>query len=319
MTETNAVPRQVREQAEHADAMWRERYGGLNTEESEPEEPATAVEPEQAGESDPAQPTDWEHRFKVLKGKYDSEVPRLSAEVKQLRDQAQQANDRAANAETKLADAQANAPVDLSEKYSADEIETYGEDTLRLVEKARRDGDRETEQRLRKEFQDELAQRDAQANRSREQMFWDRLASAVPDWQTVNDDPEFHRWLEETVLIQTGSGMEHRPRQSVLEGYQSDLNAGGVIELFQAFEKSTDDAPNRPREAPPKPQPGGDAHTGAPQGEPAVSRAQMKQIHTDLFDWRRRNPSAPEEQMPEALRARKQALDRAMAAGRIGD
>lgn len=164
-----------------------------------------------------------EHRYKVLQGKYNSEVPRLSAENKELKS-------RLAEIEQKLLDLQnATPPQPL---VSPQEIEEYGEG---LIDVARRIA------------REELAGKDAEIQALKAKLnsleetttkvvqedFFSALGTKVPDWMTINNDANFHKWLDEIDDL-TGAR-----RQDLLSTAERDRDADRVAKFFLAFKKTS--------------------------------------------------------------------------------
>lgn len=164
----------------------------------------------------------YEHRFKVLQGKYNSEVPRLSAENKELKQTLKSLQDQLDELKAKPAE-----PL-----VKPEEIEEYGEG---LIDVARRVA------------QEELAKKDAQikkleskldalegvTTKTVEKDFFTSLTDKVSDWAKINDDKAFHKWLEETDEL-TG----YR-RQDLLSQAEQARDADRVAKFFKAFKKTS--------------------------------------------------------------------------------
>ena len=162
-----------------------------------------------------------EHRYKVLQGKYNSEVPRLSAENKELKS-------RLAEIEQKLNELQ-NAPQPL---VSPQEIEEYGEG---LIDVARRIA------------REELASKDSEIQALKAKLnsleetttkvvkddFFSALGNKVSDWMTINNDANFHKWLDEIDDL-TGTR-----RQDLLFAAEQERDADRVAKFFLAFKKTS--------------------------------------------------------------------------------
>jgi hypothetical protein len=168
----------------------------------------------------------WRHRFDVLQGKYNSEVPALRKEVTQLEDKLRQAvadgnNQGSAIQRTK------SAVGDLTEA----EIEEAGPDLVNLIRRVV--GKTGAEESSIKEIKQEVdwikQQRETELKESAGASFISQLYAAVPNLDAVNQNPEFHQWLS---VIEPFSGAT---RQQLLSSAETSQDAGRVIQLFKAF------------------------------------------------------------------------------------
>ena len=90
-----AIPRAVQEQADKAD----EYLKALDNSDDSASDDAAVSEDTQEEHDDSPPPVDWEHKFRVLQGKYDAEVPRLTQEIRQIKDQLEQTQQQKKQAE----------------------------------------------------------------------------------------------------------------------------------------------------------------------------------------------------------------------------
>lgn len=135
---------------------------------------------------------DWEHKYKVLKGKYDKEVPRLTKELRMLKTEKEQLQQRISLLEQVVSEVMSRgrtvpqAPQQEEEedeellKVKEDYPEIYKAVT-KLVEK-----------KLTREVRPEIEQVKASTTQS---AFYSRLSALVPQWQSINSDPDFLDWL----------------------------------------------------------------------------------------------------------------------------
>lgn len=209
------VPREVKRQADEANAIQAHLTGkppqeGLN------------------GGSDPQpdnEPVDWEKRFKNLKKSHDETIPELRETIDKL---------QADNVELKalIDKATPDTPaVQADPQFTPEEIEEYGEDFLNMVTRVAKSiagGGQDVVTEL-KELKNQFNGITQNLVKSEEEKFYDALDKAVPDWETINDDDEFHSWLAEEMPM-TG-----RQRQYFLAEAQKKFNAPKVIEFFTAW------------------------------------------------------------------------------------
>lgn len=291
---SNTLPRSIQAQAEAADAA----IAALN----QPEEqgnPAAAAPVEPAA-ADPAQPAEapapqepaqqpaetrdatyWQHRFSVLKGKYDAEVPSLQRQVTELTRQLQEAK-QAAPAASAPQRAQ-DAIADLSKE----ELEQFGPELIAVIQRIASkaaapatSADAAELETLRQEvgqFRDER-QQDATAR------FWTDLEQAVPNYRQINSDEQFHTWLGE---IDPFSGVT---RQQLLISAQKELSAHRVAALFKAYTQTNPAAAKpagaQPPQIPPEQVQPATSRVGAETLQPASqqrtwSSADISQFYKD--------------------------------------
>lgn len=186
-----------------------------------PEPPAT---PSDSQNTPPAPQGDdnWEHRFKVLQGKYNSEVPRFANELKELKA-------RLDDVLTENEQLKTKPPEPL---VRPEEIEEYGPG---LVDLARR---------IAKE---EMMAKDSEISRLKTQIqtiseatsntvtndFFRSLSAIVPDWEKLNEDPGFLKWLEEVDEL-TGE-----QRLSLLGKAEAAKDAVRAGKFFSAYKKTS--------------------------------------------------------------------------------
>ena len=164
-----------------------------------------------------------EHRYKVLQGKYNSEVPRLSHENKELKDRLKQI-------EQQLTDLQNAQPV--TPLVSQDEINEYGEG---LIDVARRVAREELAQKDRviDQLKAKLDALEETTTKVVQDDFFTSLGNKVPDWVSINDDANFHKWLDEIDEL-TGAR-----RQDLLRVAEQERSADRVAKFFIAFKKTS--------------------------------------------------------------------------------
>lgn len=164
-----------------------------------------------------------EHRYKVLQGKYNSEVPRLAAENKDLKAELQ----RISHELEVLKNSKPAEPL-----VKPEEVEEYGPGLVDLARRIARE---------------ELAAKDAEINvlKSRidgltqttvqkvETDFFTLLKSSVPDWESINADPLFLAWLDETDEL-TGA-----TRQALLSQAEKARDAARVANFFNAYKRTS--------------------------------------------------------------------------------
>lgn len=230
---TNEMPTQVQKLIQERDVM----RDALKTADTAPaagtqQDTAPVATPPQASEEP------WEARFLSLQGKYAAEVPRLHAENRQLQDELatlkQQVNAMASAAP------QAQAPASVNPDRES--LAAYDEGFGHLVDLVE----------LQKQEIEELKKATAQLKgsvdnvgqtqiRTAQERFWDALSEAVPDYATVNDDPEFVAWLNQT------DGLSDMTRKDIGDRAFATLDAPKAIRVFKEFKASRTQSPPPPK------------------------------------------------------------------------
>ncbi|MBP6581911.1 MAG: hypothetical protein KA204_00315 [Chromatiaceae bacterium] len=172
-------------------------------------EPPAPVAPPDVPATDPEEK--WESRYRHLQGKYDAELPRLHAQIKELHAILAQ-----------RPEPQAPPQQAEPERYVTDEdVANYGDDYIDVHRRITLDTVRD--------LKTELATLKAQLERTGEQVgtvsFETKLAQAVPDFETINSNPEWVGWLNEVDPILRG------PRRLVAQA----AYARGDVEAVKAY------------------------------------------------------------------------------------
>lgn len=205
------------------------------------ETPTQPVSPETKPQPSAAPEETWQARFFTLKGKYDAEVPRLHAQVKELNAQVQQLVAEAAAAKA----APAPQPEPVKSLITEQDKEAFGTDLLDLIDRATEAkiaGFREREAKLQAtiaELQGKVGRVDETVGVSSKELFLDRLAKQVPDWEQMNVDPGFLAWLAEVDPVY---GL---PRQAALNSAYEALDAMRTAAIFKQYKASVAPQPQQ--------------------------------------------------------------------------
>lgn len=180
-----------------------------------PEKQEAVVEAEKK-ETPPPQPDVWEQKYRILQGKYNAEVPRLSAQLREMQSEIES-----------LKTAKPEALISEKDK------EEYGESMIDMMRRAARE---------------ELAAKDSEIQELKRKLnmveditvrkttddFWAELKRAVPDWEAVNVTEGWLDWLGE---VDEFAG---RVRQDLLDEAQKSRNASRVAKFFNAYKQQKD-------------------------------------------------------------------------------
>lgn len=239
------LPKAVQEAADRADEFLKsqsEQSKPIEVEvkpvESSTETPPKSevkVEPEVLAVVDKTKtPEYWEHRFKTLQGISEAEKGRLQSKLNELDGSVRELN-------KKLTDAAKSVPkeYDLRKYFSESEIEAYGEDMMKTMLRASAKLATETaDERVNPEIaaqvkplEEKIAQTEKDNLRAKTETFWDHFNKYIPNWEVINKDPEFHKWLAQPDAF-TGN-----TRQILLTSAEQSLNSASVIAIFKSFQE----------------------------------------------------------------------------------
>lgn len=276
-----SLPESVRRAEEAANAFY------ANLEKQRSASAAAGVTPEsgtpQEGSAEPAKtegeapaptPTPQaeefvpKHKHDVLLGKYNSEVPRLSAQLREATERIKALENEVKSVATKP---QAEPLV------KQEEVQEYGESLTDFMRRVAR----EETAAVRSEVESVKGQvQSAAVNSAKdaEVAFYETLAAKVPDWSIINDDPAFHAWLSEV------DGFTGKTRQMLLIDAEAARDASRVINFFKSFAKVSNSraaAASKAEEEQVVPAKG--SPNGAP---PAKQFYNRKGIERFYADWR---------------------------------
>lgn len=232
----DALPEQVRKQIAQADAIIDQLHPELREEDEAPAEEQAAPPAAPQKEAPPPE-TDAEHRYKVLQGKYNKEVPRLQSEIRQFHDENAQLRQRLNDLQATIESMRTVSKEPPAPLVSDEEREQFGDDLIDLISRvSKRDVLPELEKRLKdvdshvKQVDEKVAQNAESMAESKRRETLEALAAAVPNWEQQNEDPNFLAWLGEN---EPSVGV---PRGRLLtDAFQSD-DAQRVIWFFKGFQ-----------------------------------------------------------------------------------
>lgn len=275
-----AMPRAVEEAAKRAEELHAQLYSQPNTE--PPAEPETPTEPDTAPQDPPTEPaaTDpqdpppadppkedpWEHKYKVMEGKYRAEVPRLAADNRDLRQKLD-----ALTAQFESLKSQASTPA--QSLISPEDREKYGDDLLDVIKRTAQEQvaakDREIDDLKRR--LDGVHQDTA---KNAEVTFYDRLGELVPDWVSINAEDGFLKWLDEHDEF-TG-----KTRQELLSEAEVAKDASRVARFFSKWKaEQTQSVATSQRALESQVVPDTNKVVKAPAGKRYFTRAEIAQFY----------------------------------------
>jgi BMFP domain-containing protein YqiC len=255
-----ALPEQIRKQIEAAEDKIKELAGESGAEAANPptdesnSDPAPAPQADDAERSvqssgttehgakeDPNSET-YAQRWRTLQGQFNAEVPRLRGANKELQARVAQLENLLSSLSTPAAPAASAAPQSVQKLVTDDDVAEYGE-SIDMMRKVTREEVGSLQGKI-AQLEGVIAnltqsvsgsvipqvQRVAQQQAATsEERFWSNLAQRVPNWQQINNDPDFQSWLLEIDPLTNTS------RQTHLEIAQRDLDVNRVTAFFSAF------------------------------------------------------------------------------------
>lgn len=198
-------------------------------------EPVTAEPaiPEPAPEPPPKKEVDWEHKYKVLQGKYNKEVAeqrKLVDMVTNMDGQIKSLSESLLVLTSKDTDAKKAERIESIEQFKQEYPSIYAGVVAQVEESLSASITPQIE-----EVKGKIEAREKADAASAQEVFFSVLAGIVPDWDTVNNDPEFHDWLQ---------GREKYARENRYAQLERSYRAGdakAVAEFmtdFKAFQSS---------------------------------------------------------------------------------
>jgi len=229
------IPQNVLRQAEEAEKKLNSSPG------EEPDEPAKEIIP-------PKKDTQLEalqHKFDVLQGKYNAEVPRLN----------QQVVDAKATIEEKLRQIEDLEIIsEEEEQVQENELdlknyEGFESEILDIVNKVNNLSGSKKDTAIMKKLKGQIAELEKNSEKiaehesyindksivdieRKEGKYFDEISTGVKDWEAVNNNPLFLNWLSKEDEF---SGFT---RQEILTKARQTLNSKKTITVFNAFKKS---------------------------------------------------------------------------------
>ena len=255
------LPKRIQAQLEQADALLAQQSGGAPpVEVQQPQEPQEEVVPvvnEPQASTPPVAPVDtvvepttpttpvdpWEHRFKTLQGIHNAQMRDFRERESELTSRLTALAEKVATGRPAETQPEANPTIGKHE-------ENFGADMVGMV----RDVVSTMFMPQVQEVLNRLADLETQFKGTTQaveqtalEVFQDKLAKLVPDWQTVNTDMGFLEWLAQKDPF---SGVI---RQQVLTDAGNKLDADRVAAVFNAYKALIQPPAQTPTPQAPKP------------------------------------------------------------------
>jgi len=192
-----------------------------------PEAQPVTQQPPEAQAPTPANDP-WEQKYKVLQGKYNSEIPRLNQQLTQAMTANETLSQRLADLEARLNEREADAKSAIT----PEEESAYGKDLIDLTRRIAQAEAAKASRKAEEEAKAARAQLDAVTQQSAAQAqerFMAALASRVPDWEQVNVSEGWLNWLGQR------DALLRKTRQEALDEAAAVRDADAVVALFDAY------------------------------------------------------------------------------------
>lgn len=348
------LPQSVRAQVARADAL----IAGLQPGAPAPAAPAA---PAPQNTPNPVDPTavaappaaapltleqtvaDWEHKYKVLQGKYNAEVPRMQNQIREseqlLRDMRQQLT----NTQTMLASLGNGQPAQnvappaqpAQRRVKDEEIKAFGPDLFDFIKRASLEAVEPELARVARPIEQRLSKTEQAAttaantvNASAVERLYALLVEQVPDWEQLNEDrsPDgFLAWLGQRDPY---AGV---PREQLLAQAYEAHDGPRVVAFFKGFKNENALVTGQPVTAPAETAPAAQQESqmlqlvapgtpkagpssGAPNdaGKRVWTRPDVQALYAKINEFTKKGKQPPAE-----LRTLEADLIRAQSEGRV--
>lgn len=255
-----ALPKQVQAQLDEVEALEKtlatrdkkpqEAQKAPVVEDADIEADETAAAANESAEPKKAEPADtpkadsaddFEQKYRTLRGKYDAEVPRLHEQVRVLNAKV----DELARQPVEKPKEQPKTPKEKVSYVTDADREEFGEELIDVQRRVAREVSQEYEELLEaqsKRIEELTSKIDTTGNQIGHMTFSQKLHQLVPDFETVDQDERWIKWLNEYDPMLRGP----RRNQAVAAFESGDADAvADYVRLFKSsIAKSETPAPD---------------------------------------------------------------------------
>lgn len=217
------------QQVETLPEKYEEFFSDVTSEEKAPSQPTEKEEPS----SD-----DWEHKYRVLKGKYDKEVPRLTRELRALQQDRENLLNRISLLEGIVSEKLQNMQTPKAPEEEDEELARVKEEYPEIYKAVTK----LVEKKISREVRPEIEQ---VKTSSTQNIFYSKLDALVPEWRSINSDPNFLDWLS-TPSEEIPTKTKH---QLMLLAFQEG-DANAVASFFKRYLNQISSEEETPMKAP---------------------------------------------------------------------
>jgi len=200
------------------------------------EEPEVETETEDEPEPEPAEPEiDWQHKYAVLQGKYNAEMPKLQKQVSNLASELDKRKTVAPAVE-----------AEITPSINPKDYEEYGDEFVKLAniiqEQANQLANNNNRIESLSNTQEDIKEQQVSSDVG---LFYAKLTELCPSWEKINVDPGFLTWL-----ASAGDSFSGKTKQEHLDDATLSGNAVLVGNIFNTFKKESYKPAGKNRPAP---------------------------------------------------------------------
>ena len=164
----------------------------------------------------------WKHRFDVIQGKYHAETADLRSQLSSLKESIEDLSSKQSSQYQSIE----NTLDNLEEEYGEEFSNALNSRIQNLV-------NAELQRVTSKVDQEISSVRQVQA-KNEEQLFQDSIAKFVPNWVSINTDPNFITWLDNSVESFSGFNF-----MAILRNAYEGRDLDKVTKIFQTYIDAT--------------------------------------------------------------------------------
>lgn len=250
-----ALPKALQNADEEANELIRQQQQKASTPETgntdEPQQPQENRTPEQPPQQPPQSDSEqtWEHKYRVLQGKYNADIKKLNDDLREAQQRSQDPSLQRRLQSLETENTQLKQQLEQQQQSSANPsgevklnktlVDEYGEDFARAVAEQASAGNSGTSAEIQRlsnlvnSLQSKLTQTEQATNETAGNMRMRELNAELSksniDFEQVNTDPMFHEWLKG---IDEASGEE---RNTLMNGAFSRGDINRTAFFFKAF------------------------------------------------------------------------------------
>lgn len=210
----------------------------------------------------------WKQKYAVLQGKYNAEIPRLTAKVNDL---SQEIARLTAKLSRKAGDMESDddqEDMNTSEDLDPDAFEEYGKPFVNLAKKN-------------KQLESKLSEIESDKAADAKVRFHQDMAVMFPTWETIDKDPNFINWLKNDIHPTFGES-RYRLFGAAVNRWDAPRVAGFFQEYADLHRNDKQPSPS-PKPTPKniQPQRRAESHSQASDGKKLWSQKQIKEFYKD--------------------------------------
>jgi phosphopantetheinyl transferase (holo-ACP synthase) len=167
----------------------------------------------------------WKHKYHVLQGKYNAEIPRLQEQNNKLLSYLEELKKEIAILKEMKTQ---ETPVYVSSSNKIEQFKAEYPDIYEVISELWAEKEAKYKEEITK-LKEELNKTSMTVTKTAQEMFYDELTRLVPDWSVINTDPKFLSWLQE---IDDLTGLK---RHDILLNAYNSLDAVRVAKIFNIY------------------------------------------------------------------------------------